>query len=88
VSADATAGRASASAPAPAAAPLSRLNAIGPPRSRFTSSSLGPERAGVFGPLSKVRRRGFAYRRGVFQRAKRNVRMFVHVDSPRAGGRN
>jgi len=44
--------------------------------------------AGVFGPLSKVLPWVFASGRGVFQRAKRNVRMFVQVDTPRAGGRN
>src|SRR3954452_17177206 len=84
VSAEATAGSASASAPAPAAAPLSRLNVMRrPPRFGFTSESLGRAGAGVFGPVSKDHGRVFAYGRGVFQTAKRNVRMFVHVDSPR-----
>ena len=51
-------------------------------------SSVGPGQAGVFGPLSKVPGRVFASGRGFFQTAKRNVRMFVQMDTPHAHVRN
>src|SRR5436190_11034338 len=87
VSAYAPAGASSAPAIAPPSANRIFRNVIGPPRSGITSRSVGADRAGVFGPVSKVLRSAFAEGRGVLQRAKRSLRMFIHVDTRTTRGR-
>ena len=88
VSAEATAGRSNASAPAQASPPVKRFNVIRPPRSGITSESLRVTGAGVFGPVSKLRRSMLRPSSGGLPRGERKVRNFVHMDTVRSRGRN